>query len=235
MGPLGASEPHAHNRRTMAPPRRGGRSRTFGAPELRGTLGTLLRTTLAQAGAVRDAIERSAREGRARIDDALLDRRRAEAISELGEIVLELIRKGELRELAEVPEIADALSAIDEVDARTPRGARDRRDDEPGRDWIAPDSRSRFDRGRSPDPDAEGGDGTVSSRSWSAPRASKPQARVWRPSVDDTATTEEKLPRRNKGGIDFAATDDDAAQASDDEDLSAYMHPDDVPDREPKK
>ena len=46
---------------------------------------------------------------------------------------------------------------------------------------------------------------------------------------------EEKVRPRKKGGIDFAATDDDAAQGDDDEDLSGYMHPDDVPDREPKK
>src|SRR6185312_17297286 len=66
----------------MARQRRGG----FRPPELRGTLGTLLRTTLAQAGGL-------AREGRARLDDALAGRKRNEALAELGEIVLDLIRR----------------------------------------------------------------------------------------------------------------------------------------------
>lgn len=216
----------------MAPPRRG-RSRSFAAPELRGTLGTLLRTTLAQAGAVRDALERGAREGRARFDDALQDRRRNEAVTELGELVLDLIRRGELAELADVPEIAEALAAIDELDARGGGRERGRRDDEPGRDWIAPESRSRFDRGREARDDDE--DGTVSSRAWTPPaRAGKPQARVWRPVTpasdepEPTQTQELRRPRRG-GGIDFAPAPDDAA--ADDDDLSEYMHPDDVPEK----
>src|SRR5690349_19127750 len=103
----------------MPPPRRGGsRSRSLAPPELRGALGSLLRTTLAQASAVRDALERGAREGRARLDDALGDRRRAEALADLGDIVLSLIRRGRLEELAEIPEIADAIAAIDDLEAR---------------------------------------------------------------------------------------------------------------------
>lgn len=225
----------------MTPPRRG-RSRSFATPEIRGTLGTLLRTTLAQAGAVKDALERGAREGRARLDDARLDRRRAQAVADLGEIVLDLVRAGQLVELAEIPEIADALAAIDDVDARAPR-ERARRDDEAGRDWIAPESRSRFDRARSPlpEPDAEAEDGTVSSRGWTPPTrkpAAKAQARVWRPTASDqpaappTPDDEPKRPRRG-GGIDFGATPDDAS--ADDDDLSEYMHPDDVPPRDGDK
>ncbi|MCA9679495.1 MAG: hypothetical protein KC464_30975, partial [Myxococcales bacterium] len=130
----------------MAPPRRG-RSRSFPATELRGTLGTLLRTTLAQAGVVRDALERGAREGRARLDDVRSERRRGDALAELGELVLERVRRGELPELEDIPELADAIAAIEELDA--PPRRRGRRDDAaPGRDWIEPASRSRFDRGR---------------------------------------------------------------------------------------
>src|SRR5215813_2242983 len=70
----------------MASKRRGG----FGPPELRGTLGTLLRTT---TGVVRDAIERGAREGRARLDDARANRRRHDALADLGSLVLDLIRR----------------------------------------------------------------------------------------------------------------------------------------------
>src|SRR5205809_99603 len=99
----------------MARQRRGG----FRPPELRGTLGTLLRTTLAQAGVVRDALGRGAREGRSRIDDALANRRRSDALAELGEIVLDLIRRGEI-DLDELPEVRELVDHLDSLDAGHP-------------------------------------------------------------------------------------------------------------------
>src|SRR5688500_11253499 len=96
----------------MARQRRGG----FKPPELRGTLGTLLRTAANSAGAVRDALERGARQGRARLDDLRADRRRQEALAELGEVVLELIRKGEI-DLAELPEAKSIIDHLEELDA----------------------------------------------------------------------------------------------------------------------
>jgi hypothetical protein len=240
----------------MAPTRRGGRGRSLAPPELAGALGTLLRTTLAQASAMRDALERGAREGRARLDDVRLERRRTDALADLGEAVLELVRRGELPELEEVPEVADAIAAIDELDERIeardrgvrPRPARDRRV-EPGRDWVAVGSRSRFDRRRK---DAEDdGDGTVSSASWTPPRASQPTAQVWRPGeiagrsrrdepgkrvdqptepirIESTKKSRGDATRpghvKGGGGIVFGAADDD-------EDLKEYMHPDDVPEK----
>ena len=96
----------------MARQRRGG----FRPPEIRGTLGTLLRTTLEQAGVVRDAIERSARSGRSRLDEALSGRRRKDALAELGELVLDLIRRGEI-DLGELPEAKDLVRHLDELDA----------------------------------------------------------------------------------------------------------------------
>jgi len=74
-------------------------------------------------------------------------------------------------------------------------------------------------------------EGTVSSRSWSPPRAGSPgAARVWRPPAaatdsrpSDEITAREK-PKANpakKGGISF-----------DDDDLADYMHPDDVPPKD---
>ncbi|HEX2690869.1 MAG TPA: hypothetical protein VHN14_29855, partial [Kofleriaceae bacterium] len=92
----------------MATKRRGG----FGTPELRGTLGTLFRTT---TGVVRDALERGAREGRARFDDARASRRRQDALAELGELVLDLIRRGEI-DLAELPEARELVHQLDEFD-----------------------------------------------------------------------------------------------------------------------
>src|SRR5690242_17059129 len=102
----------------MARQRRGG----FRPPEIRGTLGTLLRTTLEQAGVVRDALERSARSGRSRLDSALAGRRRKDALAELGELVLDLIRRGEI-DLGELPEAADLVRHLDDLDADAGAGA----------------------------------------------------------------------------------------------------------------
>ena len=81
-----------------------------------GTLGTLIRTTLAQAGSLREVIERGAREGRSRVNDALAARRRADALAELGEIVLDLIRRGEI-DVDELPETKQVVAHLDELDA----------------------------------------------------------------------------------------------------------------------
>ncbi len=209
----------------MARQRRGG----FKPPELRGTLGTLLRTTLQQAGVVRDALERGAREGRSRLDDLRTDmrssRKRQDALAELGEIVLELIRNGEI-DLSELPEARDVLDHLEQIDAADTGD--DQRDRVP---TVPPPTRKRFDDRPPPATDAE--DGTVSSGRWSPPprRPSKP-TKVWKPVAATTATAEpadvptapghKALPPRDttrKGGIQF----------EDEDDLADYMHPDDVP------
>lgn len=197
----------------MARQRRGGGFRT---PEIKGTLGTLLRTTLQQAGVVRDALERGAREGRSRLDEAWGNRRRQAHLADLGELVLDLIRRGEI-DLAELPEAAELVAALDEIDADAPP------DDEP----VTPaPTRRRFDE-RSRD------DGTVSSlarpnAARSPAVAAKPAARVWRPVDPDAEAIVEPEPRASRtpprdplraGGISF----------DDDDDLADYMHPDDVP------
>ena len=200
------------------PPRRG-KPRSFTSAELRGTLGTLLRTTLAQAGVVKDALERGAREGRARLDDVRHGRRRHDALAALGERVLELMRDGHHLELADDRAVAEAIAQVEACDAEDEaahepprargRGGRDRdevgdRDVEPGVDWIEPVSRSRFDRASSPSPaQARGGDedergdtdGAVSSRQWTPPRPRNPDQRVWRPT---DATPAEAPPRRSE-------------------------------------
>jgi hypothetical protein len=193
----------------------------------------------------RDALERGAREGRARFDDVRLERRRDAAVGELGERVLELVRRGDLPELEQIPEIADALAVIADLDDKLEGRGRDA-DSEPGRDWVIPGSRSRFDRGRasSSPPDEESDeDGTVSSSAgWRPPAAREPTARVWKPgqidvNVDEVeiestrpARADDTRPLRprdaadaaRKGGIVFGSDDDDS-------DLAEYMHPDDVP------
>ena len=192
----------------MARQRRGG---GFRPPELRGTLGTLLNTALQQAGVVRDAardaLERGAREGRSRLEDARANRRRHDALAELGELVLDLIRRGEI-DLAELPEAKALVRRLDEIDDDS---------DEPEPEVARAPSRTRFD-------DRE--DGTVSSSRWSPPKRATP-ARVWRPTAEPEAPapTRRAMPRNphNKGGIAF----------EDDDDLTDYMHPDDVPPKPP--
>jgi len=218
---------YAHH---MARQRRGG----FRPPELRGTLGTLLRTAVP---AVRDVIERGAREGRARLDDALSGRRRSDALAELGEIVLDLIRRGEI-DVAELPEVADIVNHLDELDAEAepapaPRSLTRKRFDDRGGPPAT-------ERGKKHARSTSDDDGTVSSRTWApsssssskARTASPADTRVWRPTEPrppDEITARERpraapMPTPNpakKGGISF-----------DDDDLADYMHPDDVPPKD---
>lgn len=202
----------------MAQKRRGGgRGGAFRPPELKGTLGTLLRTTLHQAGVVADAARDALGQGRARLDDARQARRRQDALAELGEVVLDLIRRGEI-DVNEIPEARDALRRLEEFDDSD---AADH--DEPLDEIATAPSRSRFDtRGRA----AKDDDGTVGS-SWRPPKPAKPLERVWRPPVAKPAEGHDEPapppPRaKKKGGISFEPDDDD-------EDLASYMHPDDVP------
>jgi hypothetical protein len=183
-------------------------------PELRGTLGTLLNTALAQAGNLRHALERSAREGRSRVEDVLSNRRRTDALTELGEIVLDLIRRGEI-DSDELPEIRDVIAHLDELDASG--------EAEPTP--APPSARKRFDTRRGTPTSEAGNDGTVSS-TWAPPKRSASPARVWRPPVEHAPEPLAPIPtppslRKRAGGISF--------DADDDSDLADFMHPDDVP------
>lgn len=224
----------------MAKQRRTGGS-SFRTPELRGTLGTLVRTTLQQAGALRDALERGAREGRSRLDEARTARRRTEALAELGEIVLDLIRRDEI-DLSELPEAADLVRFLDELDADAHS---DHDDDDDERRFAKPAARSRFDTrrpsSRPPPIETDADDGTVSAIGSNPPTRVRPRppqqpaARVWRPPVEEDEPKTSTPPSRSgpgrdpnrKGGIRFDSDDDD------DSDLADYMHPDDVPPKPP--
>lgn len=225
----------------MARQRRGG----LRTPEVKGTLGTLLRTTLQQASAVREVVgemlDRGAREGRARLDEFRSERRgshrRQDALADLGELVLDLIRRGEidLDELPEARELVDDIEAIDadgaddgtpprDVERDVTRAQSRRRFDDRGRD----DDRRAASRtsGHGADQPADREDGTVSSGRWAPPKGATPSReaaapRVWRPPVAEAPTV---TPPTRKGGIRFEVEPD-----PDDADLADYMHPDDVP------
>lgn len=210
----------------MARKGRSGGGGGFRPPELRGTLGTLINTALSQAGVVRDVLERGAREGRSRLDDMRHTRKRTDALAELGELVLDLIRKGEI-DLGELPEAKQLVRQLDELDGD------DSGDDRDLDEVVRPSSRRRFD---------DRDDGTVTSaapdRPWPPRKPASTSQRVWRPVVDDDpapasasqasapeshahhAREPRRLPNNptRKGGIAF-----------DDDDLAEYMHPDDVP------
>ena len=198
----------------------------------RGTLGTLLRTTLAQAGVVREVLERGAREGRARLDAAQRGRRRDQALIRLGETVLEAVRAGEAQDLFDLPDVADALAEIDGLDAGAEEPVEDEHDDDErergsGRAvWVPPGIRDRFDR-RPPRPPPieppDSDDGTVSSRARVRKPADEPGARF-----AERAPSAAAPPPARRGGIQFSRVEDD------DEDLSSYMNPDDVPPKPEK-
>jgi hypothetical protein len=187
----------------MASKRRGG----FRPPELRGTLGTLLRTT---TGVVRDALERGAREGRARLDSARASRRRHDALADLGELVLDLIRRGEI-DLAELPEARELVRELDDLDDPDAIVA------EPEPEPPRPAVRRRFDdrpHHTHRDRDRDSDDGTVSSGTSlraarpitpdRSPRSSETTSsrtptkplRTWRPSLDHDSISEPDRPGR---------------------------------------
>ncbi|MCX5742578.1 MAG: hypothetical protein NT062_08785 [Proteobacteria bacterium] len=234
----------------MARQRRGG----FKPPELKGTLGSLLRTTIQQAGVVRDVLARGVSEGRARIDDTRANRRRQDALAELGEIVLELVRRGEI-DPTELPEVHDVLHTLDELDGEPSDHAHDHShshshshdDDDDDRVTIPP-TRSRFDaRGpRAASPTIAGSthrraaeaDDTVSSRAARVvpPAAAVAAQRVWRPTPIDAPEQETPAePRpvapafRAKAMVPPPRRGGISFDDEEDADLADYMHPDDVP------
>ena len=209
------------------------RHRGGGALDIQGTLGTLLRTTLQQVGVVKDVVERQARSSLANLDQAMLQRKRRDALVRLGEAAYEVSReKGRgraLGALADHAEVAEALAELEDIDARL---------DGEAQEAAVP---------------AE----AVSSADWRPPArhgssaAGDPGQRVWRPVIppdedtpasEDTHTSSGPTPgptpgrgRRRRarqgdagGGIAFISD----APAPDDEDLSEYMHEDDVPRRD---
>lgn len=210
----------------MASGRRGGPS------DLKSTLGSLLRTTLDQVGAVKDVVEQQARGRGGLIDQALGQRKRRDALAELGEKVYRLSRQGQLGELALDPEIGMAIAQVEAV-----------ADDDV--EWHdAPMAR-------------RAGAEAVSSTNYQPPeRKEQGEYRVWRPvmpeapvvaeeteappseavvleTIDDRSARSSRMPRKSArrnidGGIQFVAESAHSGDADCDDDLEQYMHEDDV-------
>jgi hypothetical protein len=191
-------------------------------PDLKGTLGTLLRSTINQVGAMTDVARRQARTQKQRLDTALLDRRRRDALADLGETLYELATAGEI-ELDELPELAQAVQDVQEIDRRIAEAEREASAGE-GRRPV----RLR----------PTGSAGVKSSRE----RGGSDTSRVWRPPLDpepETAEAAQPSPARRpgsasgprRGGVVFVDDDSAPAEVDPDDSLRSYMNDDDVPRR----
>jgi hypothetical protein len=190
-------------------------------PDLKGTLGTLLRTTINQVGAFTDVARRSALTQKQRLDGALLERRRREALADLGEVLYQLLKSGEI-ELDELPELVQAAEEIEELERRIAEaeaeGGRARR----------PVRLSRTERGPAGPREREGDRGRPGETA-RRDRDTRPTDRVWRP-PPAAATSEPPAAGAARGGITFV---DDEPLAG--EDLKEYMNDADVaPPRKPR-
>ena len=209
----------AHNRWMVKSGRRGV------PPDLKGTLGTLLRTTINQVGALSDVARRSALTQKQRLDGALLERRRREALADLGEVLYQLLKSGEI-ELDELPELVQAAEEIEELERRIAEAeAESGRPRRPVR-LARTERRSAGggDRDRDRDPAAEAA---------RRERDTRPTDRVWRPPPAQVPVPRPKSepapPAAARGGITFV--DDDLPEG---EELDEYMNDADVaPARKP--
>ena len=188
-------------------------------PDLKGTLGTLLRTTINQVGAFTDVARRSALTQKQRLDGALLERRRREALADLGEVLYQLLKSGEI-ELDELPELVQAAEEIEELERRIAEA-----EAESGRP-RRPVRLSRNERGSAGSREREAERDRASDPA-RRERDTRPTDRVWRPPPAAATSAPPAAPAR--GGITFV---DDEPLAG--EDLQEYMNDADVaPARKP--
>lgn len=185
---------------------------------------------------MKDVVEQQTRGRGGLIDQALVQRRRKEAMARLGESVYVLIQSGNAGELALDPEIGMVLSEIDALDDEEYND--DHGDYDDGNGFVpSPDSRSE----------------AVSSANYRppAPKANSEEFRVWRPVMppDDEEVEEvneatsvpeplaaepsSRIPRKSAqrkrgGGIQFVPDPARPGDLDSDEDLESYMHEDDV-------
>ncbi|HLU66193.1 MAG TPA: hypothetical protein VKZ63_07945 [Kofleriaceae bacterium] len=202
-------------------------------PDLKGTLGTLLRTTINQVGAVTDVARRSAATQKQRLDGALLERRRREVLADLGVQLVQLVQSGEI-ELGDLPEltrhveeVADLDRRIAEAEAQAAAGAVRRPvrlTRRPGKMAARPE-REELRVWRPPGIDRPG------EAPASAPAASDAGAGIAEGAASAHAAAP-GAPARGagepSGGIVFL---DDEGGPDPDEDLAEYMNDDDVPGR----
>jgi len=206
-------------------------------PALRGTLGTLLRTTLQQVGVVRDVVERQARSSRSRLDSALLQRKHRDTLLSLGEAVYNLAVSGELGDLEEFPEIMECLAELESLEAQIagsleraqreaagmPTRPRGRANAAPVHQTSSRDNSFRVWRPSLPE-DPLDDDPVDLGEPVAATRTPVPERKPQRSAARSRRAR--RAARSGSGGIAFVADD---PLSEDDADLKAYMHEDDVP------
>jgi hypothetical protein len=194
-------------------------------PDLKGTLGTLIRTTINQVGAMTDVARRQARSQKQRLDTALLERRRREALTELGENLYELASRGDI-ELDELPELFQGVQAVEEIDREIAEAAAETQKRNPRRpvrlERARPAEHPGDRRERVWRPPVEADDVQPEAQEGSPEEARAALGRSSRESVRRAASTASR-----GGGIVFVDEDDTES----DDSLASYMNDDDVPRR----
>jgi hypothetical protein len=198
-------------------------------PNLRGTLGTLVRSTIEQVGAMRDVALRSTQTQRGWFDAAVLARKRREALADLGEIIYGLAASGRLDDELD-RDVRAAIEVIDDLDARIAEA--ERRASGAAAEGFAERAGRPADQPR----------GRRSEK-----RRAPADVPVWRPvppwrapaGDDDSGETEAEGEADEDGAADEATAPGRAvpkpgafisASWDDDDDLEEYMHEDDVPE-----
>ncbi len=138
-----------------------------------------------------DVARRQARTQKQRLDTALLERRRREALAELGESLYDLASRGEI-ELDELPELVRGVQAVDEIDQEIAEAEQASASSAARRPVRL--ERNRADR---------------------IPPAGRSRERVWRPPVDDDVSGPD---RRNPAGRHRSGDRPDPRDASGDGD-----------------
>jgi hypothetical protein len=188
-------------------------------PDLRGSLGSLVQSALEQVGVVREVVERGAQAQRTRLDALKLERRRRDAMAQLGEVIYNLAMRGRLGELADDPDVRAQLEDIDTLDQRI----------------DAAES-----RGASGFRANAGVPASTARRKSRAAKAEREPMRVWRPVPPFAAGEAHAHPDDDLDDDPRPPSRDDAVSALrgrgisfndrwDDDDLEDYMHEDDVP------
>lgn len=175
-----------------------------GPPDIKGTLGTLLRTTLIQIASLRDMAKKELESRREWTGGRPSERKRTEVLAGLGAIIVELARAGEL-ELDDFPEVREAIDALAEIDAEL---------------GMAP-SGSGFGAAPARRPDI--GVWRPNPDDYDVPGEEAAPEPAVDPVTAATTRPARRAARGAGGGIAFVSDD------LDEEDLAEYMHEDDVP------
>jgi len=169
-----------------------------------------------------DVARRQARSQKQRLDTALLDRRRRDALADLGENLYELAASGEI-ELEELPELAQGVRDVEEIDRQISEAQ--------GATRAGLDTRRPVRLERTRRSGKTGENGSERERVWRPPRDPEPHMPAPRPVHEAPPPRARPSGSAGGGGIVFVADDAAPAGVDPDDSLESYMREDDVPRR----